>query len=305
MSVSKFEKKKQKLLQKNARLQGKKDPLESTTNNQDTNESDSASLEWKELIRLLCTKDIVLKPQELFEYLALLIQSFAGTNITVILNRNAICLSQNNKHNVSNIACIIPIINDPRWKSSNTNSKLHVHKYSVIDNNISAFGILTDRKTVMRKSVESYQLTPYFLTNKYEWQCITNKNGIYFSTLCKDYRVTGSSSFKQKIVDNSYRNSSNIQDGVIICNNKYGYIPLFCSQNDIFYTDPRIYYKDIKKQWKDNIPKDEIIKVKTENTAYFKKKKKKISQINPRLKDKKDTISETKINENNIYNNNI
>ncbi len=46
---------------------------------------------------------------------------------------------------------------------------------------------------------------------------------MYFSTLCKDYRVTGNSSFKHKIVDNSYRTSANIQDGVIICNNKYVY----------------------------------------------------------------------------------
>ena len=42
--------------------------------------------DWIEMIELLSTKDLVLKPYELFEYMALLIKTFAGTNICIAIN---------------------------------------------------------------------------------------------------------------------------------------------------------------------------------------------------------------------------
>ena len=102
----KFEKKKQKLLQKNARLQSKKNKLKDEQNDNDTSSNTLDEMEWNELIKLLSTKDLVLRPQILFEYLALLIQSFAGSNIIIALNRNAHILgtlsSSNNYKSIIN-----------------------------------------------------------------------------------------------------------------------------------------------------------------------------------------------------------
>ena len=73
------------------------------------------------------------------------------------------------------------------------------------------------------------------------------ENRLYFSTMYKDYRIVGNNQFRKNIIDNTYHGTKNITDAVIIENNKYGHFALFTTKSGIFYTDPRIKYKDIKK----------------------------------------------------------
>merc|ERR1712154_761332 len=115
-------------------------------------------------------------------------------------------------------------------------------------------GVIDKRGQLQRQNVNYYKVNPVFLTPKYEWKTLENK--LYLTTMYKDYRIIGDAIFTKNIIDNTYHGTQNINDGVIIQNNLYGFLCVFTTKNGIYYTDPRVKYKDIKKPFKTDNEED-------------------------------------------------
>ena len=288
--IAKWETKKEKLIEKNPRLRNEADIKQNLRkqkkkfklNKLKYSYFEREENEYSELIELLTDKHIILKTQMIHHYIAYLIKLFCGANMCSILNRNVKIINKynyryhydeneenkenkennnNDKYIVTRIQKIFPIIRDKhKWNSKisqlsfNTNYK----KKEIIGSNNFGFGILSERAANRNidynsnnLNLENYEIYPYFLNKKNEWTIFDHD--IYFSTIYKEYIVQKNTSRRRDIIDNSYVITQNIIDAMIIVNNKYGHISLFSTKAGIFYVDPRIKYKDIKRPWKSEL----------------------------------------------------
>ena len=232
----------------------------------------------------------MLRPQILFDFVALEIKSFCGVCVCISISREVTKQSgiddDEKTQIIARIEGFIPIINNARYhlfNESNNNDnnnndekfdefggydkekemKYKKEKESLIDlssigRNELGFGIITNRKSKVRSKyslkwdILDYIIYPSFLNKYYKWK---QNSSLYFSTLFKNFSIDAINDDWQgsrRKIDDTYFNTGNIVNGLIIFLNKKctKNICLIETEDGIYHTDDRIKYRNLK------VPKD-------------------------------------------------
>eukprot|EP01084_Bolivina_argentea_P307195 530931_1 len=197
--------------------------LKLRTNKDDTNDNDESKETFNDyqfIINCLCDPNIVLRPQEILEYIAITIKTYVGTHLNINMHQKTFIINSktNNKyilksiqsndrdeninnsiklslpinikelHDFTRIGLIIPIIyqKPPKQNENEQEEKTeNINYYS--NTSRDTIAILQERKT--RLNVNDFRkgiLFPYILNNnKYEWYILNN---LYITTIQKNYK---------------------------------------------------------------------------------------------------------------------